>query len=199
MGVEGLLGGVAWAGLGVLPGRGGGGGAGGGGGGGGVGGAPGGGLAGGLDLEGGLELGEAGQQAVDEGGGRVGGQVAGQQDGLADRHGVGHVGGPEQLVDTDAQDVPVHGGHPVQGPALGELRDQLVDPGRVVGHAADQVRSVGRDRRAGQRDALGEQVKDRHPAQFGLEQDVQGPLACLATSRHSRSPSRAKGARRRLD
>ena len=37
------------------------------------------------------------------------------------------------------------------------------------------------------RDALGEQVKDRHAAQLGLEQDVQGPLARLATSRHNRA------------
>jgi len=129
----------------------------------------------------GFEFGDAGQQAVDERGRGIGGQLAGEQHGLADRHAVRHVVGPEQLVDADPQHVPVHGGHPVQGPPLGVLREQLVDPGRMHGHAADQVRGVGGHRRTAHGDALGEQLKDWQAAQFGLEEDVQGPLARLAT------------------
>jgi hypothetical protein len=56
----------------------------------------------------------------------------------------------------------------------------------VLGHAADQVRGVRRDGRAGQRDALGEQVKHGYVAQLGLEQDVQGTLARLTTSGHEK-------------
>jgi hypothetical protein len=103
-----------------------------------------------------LEPGDAGQEAVDERGRGVGGQIAGEQHGLADRDAVGHVRRPEQLVDADPQHVPVHGRHPVQRPALGVLRDQLVDPRGVHRHPADQVGGVGGHRRATQRDALGE-------------------------------------------
>jgi hypothetical protein len=128
-----------------------------------------------------LELGDAGQEAVDERGRGVGGQVACEQHGLADRDAVGYVLRPEQFVDADPQHVPVHGRHPVQRPALGVLRDQLVDPCFVYRHTADQVGGVSGHRRAAQRDALGEQLEDRQAAQFRLEQDVQGPLARLAT------------------
>src|SRR6185437_14031712 len=99
--------------------------------------------------EGGLEFQDAGQQAVDETGRAVGGQVAGQGDGIADGDRVGHVVLPEQLERADAQDVAVHGGHALQGPALGVAAQQLVDLVPVDLDAADQFGRVGGHGRAG--------------------------------------------------
>ena len=57
--------------------------------------------------------------------------------------GGGHVVDVQQLVGADPQRVAVDGRHPVERPALGVRREQLVDPGAVLGDAADQGLGVG--------------------------------------------------------
>ncbi len=92
-----------------------------------------------------------GQQAVDEGRGLVRGQLLRQLDGLGDRHARRDVVVPHQLVGADAQQVPVHGRHPVERPAVRVRAQQLVDALPVALHALDQVDGVLRHRRVGRR------------------------------------------------
>src|SRR4029079_15334818 len=77
--------------------------------------------------EGGLVAHDGAEDAVDELRGLVGGEVADQGQRLADGDGVGYVVDVQQLEDTQSQHVAVDGGHPVEGPALGVLRQHLVD------------------------------------------------------------------------
>ena len=85
------------------------------------------------------------EQAVDEARRVVGRQLLGQLHRLADRDRVGDVVAPEQLVDRrSAAIVAVDRRHPVQRPALGVGRDQLVDPVAVRDDALDQRDRVRR-------------------------------------------------------
>ena len=69
--------------------------------------------------------------------------------GLADRDRLRHVGAPQQFVAADPQDVPVHGGHPVQGPARGEFSTAARRSVPVRLDALDELDGVGGDWRLG--------------------------------------------------
>ena len=75
-------------------------------------------------------------------GDEVGGQVPGELHRLADRHPVGHVVPPEQLVGADPEHISVHRRHAVQRPAFGIAGEQVVDPLPVRLYAADQLHGV---------------------------------------------------------
>src|SRR5581483_10106379 len=71
---------------------------------------------------------------------RIVGRVAlGQVDGFADGHPEGDLRLPAQLEDGDAEEVAVDDRHPVDRPAVGELRDDGVDLVVVFLHAAGQL------------------------------------------------------------
>src|SRR5260221_548702 len=142
------------------------------------------------------ELEQAGQQAVDERRRPVRRQVAGEEHRLADRDPVGHSGAPVELVQPDPQDVPVHGGHPVQRPALRVLAQQLIDALTVRLDAADQFCGVTGDRRAapggraaprrGSGGPLRGQVEHGLAPDLGLEEEVERALPGLTACWHGR-------------
>src|SRR5947209_9655140 len=81
-------------------------------------------------------LGDAAQHAVDEAPRLLGGVPPSQLDRLGDDSGRWHVRAPEQLVDADAQQIPVHDRHAFERPVLGEAPDQFVDLVLVLADAA---------------------------------------------------------------
>jgi hypothetical protein len=128
------------------------------------------------------------EHAVDEVRRVVGREVPDQVHGLADRDRVGHLVDVQDLEDADAQRVAVDGRHPLQRPALGVRRDQLVDPRLVLGDAADQPDGVLVHRRVGGDHALVEGLAQRQAADLALEEHVEGPLAGLGAGGHQSAP-----------
>jgi hypothetical protein len=96
---------------------------------------------------------------------------------------------PDQLVGTEAQDVAVDDRHPVQRPAHGVLRDEIVDPARLGGVPLDQLHRVLADRGLpgvgpGMPDPVREDRLDVHIALVALEEDLEGALAGRVAGSH---------------
>src|SRR6266702_1853896 len=112
---------------------------------------------------------------------------------LVDRHHVRDLVLPQQLVDAEAQHVPVHGRHPVQRPAHRVGRDERVDPLLMPGHALHELYRVLPEPRIrvlrGQLlhpgDPVGEHGRRTHAAQISLVEDLHRAPACLVASCHS--------------
>src|SRR5690606_15052829 len=115
-----------------------------------------------------LVLHQAGEQAVDEDGRLVGGQFLGHRHRLRDRHPVGDVLGPQQLVGADPQDVAVHHRHALQRPADGVGLQQFVDPFAVLLHPGGEPLGELVDRRLGLRPAALDHFGDGDTADLGL-------------------------------
>ena len=135
------------------------------------------------------------EHAVDEGGRLVGGEVADQVERLGDGDGVGHVVDVQHLVGGQPQHVAVHRRHPVERPALGVGRDHLVEPGAVLGHAADQLDGVVVDLAVVR--LLLERLDRRAVAHLGGVEEVEGPLAGLGAGAH-RGPAERVGGHQEL-
>ena len=111
-------------------------------------------------------------------------RVLAKRHGLADGDAVGDVVVVEQFPGADPQDDAVHGGHPLQGPALRIGFQELVDRHLVGDNAFDDFEGVRVDDLVRLLPAGLQHIERRDGTLFRLEENIQGPVTGLTACTH---------------
>ena len=148
-----------------------------------------------------MELEDPVEDAVDEPA-RLGGAVPlGQLERLVDGDLGRDLGAEEHLVGAQPEDVAVDGGHAVEPPVLGHLRDHLVDLGLVLPDAGDQVLGELDELVVAQEPPVDElaDLGDGHAGVLlDLVEHLEGDFTASGASRHDQRASDSTP-RRRLE